>query len=225
VPWPFSGPFAPAHEGVVEVIEPKGVHAWRLRVLDLGLLRVPSGKLLACDPFAGMPDGVIADVPKGDYPVKVSIADVSDAQDGSHNREAYLSVVIASGEAASHRPVVPPKEKLLLPDHFYGVNVDAGTVAFVDAEAVRKLMPKGNWYNELFENGRGDSWFAQMDSDSPLPKGYANIVLPLARHGENLILAHSGWGDGFYPVIGVYDSNRRLLSVHVDLQVVGEYTA
>jgi len=225
MPWPFSGSFAPLREGVVEVIEPKGVHPWRLHVLDLGKLRVGSGKLLACDPFTDLPDGLVYAVPKGDYLVSVTIADVSRAQDGSRTREAYLSVVIRAGEAASHRILMPEKQKPLQdPNAFYGVRVNAGTVAFADAENSKKLLPKGNLYEQLFENGKPDAWFAQMDSGSPLPKGYANIVLPKAKHGENIILSHSGWGDGFYPVIGTFGADGRLAGVHIDLQVVGEFT-
>jgi hypothetical protein len=36
--------------------------------------------------------------------------------------------------------------------------------------------------------------------------------------------AHSGWGDGFYPVIGTYDDRGRLAGVHIDLQVVGDFS-
>jgi len=224
MPWPFSGPFAPLREGVVEVIEPKGVHPWQQHVLDLGTLKVDSGKLLACDPFMDLPDGLIYAVPKGDHAVCVTIADVSDAGDGSHKRESYLSMVIRASEAVSHRVLMPEKQKPLRdPKAFYGVRVGAGTVAFADAENAKKLLPKGNLYEQLFENGKPEAWFAQMDSDSPLPKGYANIVLPKAKHGENIILSHSGWGDGFYPVIGTFGADGRLAGVHIDLQVVGEF--
>ena len=173
-----------------------------------------------------MPDGVDVVIGPGDYPVKVSVADVSDEQDGSHMREAYLSLVIADGAAAWHAPMTPPGAVDPEPGMYVGVGVDAGTVAFVDQLAARTLMPapRGDWQKTLFETGKPDSWFSQMDAGSPLPSGYANIVLPLARNGENIVLSHSGWGDGFYPVIGVRDARGALLSVHIDLQVIGEFT-
>lgn len=40
-----------------------------------------------------------------------------------------------------------------------------------------------------------------------------------AAGGENLVLTHSGWGDGFYPVITTHDAEGRLLGVHLDLLV------
>ena len=58
-----------------------------------------------------------------------------------------------------------------------------------------------------------------MDSAEHLVAGCANIVMPLATAGENVILSHSGWGDGLYPVVGSYDATGRLLAVHIDLQV------
>ena len=189
-------------------------------VHDLGELKVPSGRLEASDPFVTLGEGLVVTVPPGSYPVRVTIADVSEEQDGSHLRESYLSVVLAEGEVARVEYLAPEGAKPLAdPDEFYGVPVDAGTVGFADAAAVARCMPEGDWYSDLFDTGRGDSWFALMDSAKHYREGCANIVLPLATEGENLVLAHSGWGDGFYPVIGSYDAEGNLLAVHIDLFV------
>jgi hypothetical protein len=48
-----------------------------------------------------MPEGVIVEIPPGAYTVKVTIADVSDEQDGSHLREAYFSLLILDRAFAS----------------------------------------------------------------------------------------------------------------------------
>ncbi|MFC7850675.1 DUF4241 domain-containing protein, partial [Arthrobacter sp. NPDC057388] len=88
------------------------------------------------------------------------------------------------------------------PGAFYAVPVSAGTVAFVDAEAVARCMPQdSNWYEDVFESGDPNCWFDLMDDDQPYPPGTANIVMPLAVGGENVILSHSGWGDGLYPIL------------------------
>lgn len=42
---------------------------------------------------------------------------------------------------------------------------------------------------------------------------------PGAGDGENVVLSHSGWGDGFYPVVTTHDAEGRLLGVHLDLLV------
>ncbi len=193
---------------------------WSLTVHELGVLRVPSGRLEASDPFVTLGEGPVVDIPPGDYPAFVTVADVSDAQDGSHLREAYLSLRLAEGEVAKVEAATSDGEELD-EDEFWLVPVDAGTVAFADAEAIRTMMPPGDWYEDLFENDSDDSWFALMDSPDHLREGCANIVLPLATEGENLILAHSGWGDGAYPVVRTVDAEGRPLGIHIDLLVVG----
>ena len=223
MPWPFDGVFTPLSDSAVEIIEPKGPHTYRLHVMDLGALKLNSGRLLACDPFVTLPDGVVIELEPGTYPVRVTMADVSEAQDGSHLREAYLSLVLTDAATSSFVPLVPTGKEPPKVGEFYGVSVDAGAVAFVDELSARTLMPPGDWYNEIFDSGRPDSWFAQVDAGSPLPTGCANITLPLARDGENVVISHSGWGDGFYPVVGAYDNRRRLTGVHIDLQVVGDF--
>ncbi|MBC7594442.1 MAG: DUF4241 domain-containing protein [Kineosporiaceae bacterium] len=200
---------------------PQGKRA-TLSVQDLGILRVPSGMLGACDPFVYLDESVIVPIPPGDYPVRVTIADVSTDQDGSHLREAYLSVVLSAAES---RLVVPASGPNGPPptDQFFGVGVDAGTVAFVDAEAVLRCMPEdtSSWYDQVFDSGNPDSWFSVMDSDAPHIRGAANLVMPRAALGENVVLTHSGWGDGFYPLLETRSSDGWLTGIHIDLQVVG----
>ena len=128
-----------------------------LSVVDLGVLRVPSGRVEACDPFVTLGDGPVFEVEPGDYPVRVTIADVSKEHDGSHEREAYLSLVLADGEPASVEAAQPVRGRGF-------VCVDAGAVAFVDHDAVVTAMPpQDDWY-DVFDSGEPDSWFSLMDS-------------------------------------------------------------
>ena len=194
-----------------------------LRVVPLGMLEVPSGLLEASDPFVTLGEGPVLDVGPGSYEAFVTVADVSEEQDGSHEREAYLSIVLRDGVVTSLGTV--SLEEDAEPDSYWGVAVDAGTVAFVDHEAVEGCMPAteagDTWYEDVFETGNDDSWFALMDSEKHYESGMANIVMPLATQGENVVLTHSGWGDGFYPVIVTSDSEGNILGVHIDLLVVG----
>jgi hypothetical protein len=195
-------------------------NTWSLTVKDLGVLRVPSGRLEATAPFESLGEGVGVDVPPGDHPVRVTVADVSDEQDGSHLREAYLSVVVGDGEPVGVRPALsagqaPPEGE------FWEVPVDAGTVGFIDVDAVASGMPDdADWYEDVFDNDTDTSWFALMDSPDHLVAGSANIVLPMATAGENVVLTHSGWGDGSFPVLCTVDAGGRIVAVHIDLLVV-----
>ena len=194
----------------------------QLSVVELGVLRVPSGMLSASDPFVDLDQGVVIPIPPGDYPVRVTIADVSEEQDGSHLREAYLTVVLSDAPSVSLEAAIglngPPAT-----NDYYGVAVDAGTVGFVDSVAVATSMPAdgGTWYEEVFDSERADAWFTVMDAESPLPSGLANVVMPLATAGENVVLSHSGWGDGWYPLLATHDAAGNLTGIHIDLFVVG----
>ena len=138
-----------------------------LSVVDLGVLRVPSGRVEACDPFVTLGDGPVFEVEPGDYPVRVTVADV----------EAYLSLVLADGEPASVEAAQPVRGRGI-------VCVDAGAVAFVDHDAVATAMPpQDDWY-DVFDSGEPDSWFSLMDSPDHYRRGAANIVMPRAGAGE-----------------------------------------
>ena len=183
-----------------------------LSVVDLGVLRVPSGRVEACDPFVTLGDGPVFEVEPGDYPVKVTVADVS------HEREAYLSLVLADGEPASVEAAQPVRGRGF-------VCVDAGAVAFVDHDAVATAMPpQDDWY-DVFDSGEPDSWFSLMDSSDHYRRGAANIVMPRAGAGENVVLSYSGWGDGVYPVMLTRDADGAPLGLHIDLGVVGGFAS
>ena len=179
-----------------------------LSVVDLGVLRVPSGRVEACDPFVTLGDGPVFDVEPGDYPVRVTVADV----------EAYLSLVLADGEPASVEAAQPVRGRGI-------VCVDAGAVAFVDHDAVATAMPpQDDWY-DVFDSGEPDSWFSLMDSPDHYRRGAANIVMPRAGAGENVVLSYSGWGDGVYPVMLTRDADGAPLGLHIDLGVVGGFAS
>ncbi|RLP06227.1 DUF4241 domain-containing protein [Propionibacterium australiense] len=192
-----------------------------LAVTDLGMLRVPSGRLEACDPYDTLGDGPSIAIDPGDYPVRVTVADVSKAQDGSRLHEAYLSVILAGGEAASVEPARPVEGGEAI------VAVEAGTVAFVDHEAIATAMPpnKLQWDDEIFQSSEPDSWFSLMEDPGHYREGSANIVMPLASNGENVVISNSGWGDGVYPVVLTRDADGVPLGLHIDLMVVGSQAA
>src|SRR5690606_13765337 len=123
-------------------------------------------------------------VPPGSYPAFVTVADVSEERDGSHLREAYLSLVVSDGgPVAEVRGVTREGAEPAGDDEHYGVGVDAGTVGFADAEALTRCMPpeddSTDWYDTLFDSGEPTSWFELMDSAEHYREGSANITMPL----------------------------------------------
>jgi hypothetical protein len=203
-----------------------GKAAYSQWIVSAGELSVPSGDLVVCDPFVGMEStgNAFIRVPKGKHPVTVTLVDVSEGQDRSHVREAYASIYFQEGEEAYRKSIplaVEDKDrKEPLEDDFTGFFVDAGTACFVDAWSIAHCMPDSlTWYEGLFENQDPDCWFKRMDDPNHIQAGIANITLPLARNGENIILFHSGWGDGVYPVVGSFDREGNLLAAHIDFFV------
>ena len=223
--WPNSPNWSALADGsIVKDDDGTEIH---ISVVDCGILIVSSGKLVACDPFAAMrkTENPYVNIPPGDYTVLVTLADVSGKGDGSHIREAYATLVLSDKPEVVRRTLSPSPsgtvEQDLAPEEFIGFPVDAGTACFVDPENLEQAMPEENkWYDELFDSGESESWFNQMDSPDNIREGIANIRLPLAKSHENLILFHSGWGDGLYPVVGGFGQNGELVKVHIDFAVL-----
>ncbi len=205
---------------------------YQLSTVDCGVLNMPSGQLVACDPFAGLQKSgnPFVMVSPGQYQVIVTLADVSKAKDGSHIREAYASLLLDQEAKEVKRKIITPligDQSPVPPEmdkegSFYGFPVGAGTACFVDNVSVQTVMPGEDvdWYEEIFIEGATNSWFDLMDDAGHIRNGIANIDLPSASNGENIIIIHSGWGDGSYPVIGGYDKDDRLIRVHIDFMVV-----
>jgi hypothetical protein len=222
--WPNNPTWSAGRNGVTVATERGDFYLW---TIPCGSLLVPSGKLSVCDPFAFMRprDNPHIITPTGKFPVTVTLADVSGNLDRSHIREAYASIHFADGQESYRKTLALAKEGEDRPmtegDEYIGFAVDAGTACFVDDSVLETCMPdKSTWLADLFENERSDCWFARMDDPNHIRDGIADIPLPLGRNGENLILFHSGWGDGVFPVVGSYDSDHRLLAAHVDFFVI-----
>ena len=184
---------------------PIGARWASLSVHELGGLTLTSGQIGACDPFVfldGCPSFV--EVEPGTYQVFVTIADIEgDAPDWV---EAYMTLCL-DPDASEVR-----HERLQ-----EGFGVDAGTACFVDAQAAAEAMAGDSDWESWIEGPGG--WFERMDDPQHFRAGLANVALPSQSHA-NIVLCHSGWGDGFYDVVLGYDADNRLVNVHIDFGVV-----
>lgn len=222
--WPNNSLWSALKTGRVQIDQ----QTLELQVINCGSLEVPSGRLVVCDPFAAMSPGGnnYIQIPPGKYPVKVTLADVSEHLDQSHLREAYATVVVSeeSEVRRSFHHLLPEGEAVpdgLDAEEYIGFPVDSGTACFVDDTVIASGMPNPDtWYETVFDNGSNDSWFYRMDNPNEIREGIANIVLPKAKNGENIVIIHSGWGDGVYPVIVGYDAYGKIARVHIDFLVV-----
>lgn len=199
-----------------------------LRVVDCGELVANHGRLVVCDPiFYLEPNGnPFIPIPPGRYPVKVTVADVSAAGDGSHLRNAYASLLLSLKPEVRRRVITPVSEGEESPEmedgEFIGFWVDAAIAGFLDEGALSTGMPvSDNWYTDVFDRDDETNWHRRLEDPGHIRRGLANVPLPLATDGSNVVLFSSGWGDGTYPVVGGYDADGNLVRVHIDFLVIG----
>jgi len=222
--WPNHPTWGAMKNGVTMETDDGPRSLW---TVTCGELLLPSGRLAVCDPFARLaPSGtpfIVA--PAGTFPVVVTLTDISERQDKSRIREAYASIVFSAEDEAYRKPLplAAEGERRREPKagEFAGFAIDSGNACFIDESMIGPGMPDPQtWKTTLFENGRPDSWSRQMENPHHIHSGMANIPLPQAKHGENVILFQSGWGDGHYPVIGSFDANDELVAAHIDFLVL-----
>ena len=153
-------------------------------VTDPAELRLPSGRIVACDPFT-------VAVPPGSYPVTASVVEIT-APDGSERpqqRVAAARLTVLDEPVAVWEQAVVPEQDLasLGEDEFYGYGVDAGTGCFVDADAVEPLGEFDGDTETLQAAFEAVEWSAAV------------VTLADPASGHNLVAFSSGWGDGVYP--------------------------
>jgi hypothetical protein len=162
-----------------------------------GELDLPTGRVVACDPFVYLGSGDIepftVSVPPGRYRVEAAVATLSrpgePPADKPHLRVAAARLVIRDEPTTAWelalRPEQDPAE--LEEDEFFGYGVDAGTGCFYDA-AAEEAFPEA-------QEDEGPLWDAFENSDW---SGGPHLVTSPST-GHTLAAFTSGWGDGFYP--------------------------
>lgn len=201
-----------------------------LEVIDLGVLRVPSGRLAICD-VVWLEIPLIVPVPPGDYTVKFTRARVDENYDYAGRRYAYLSLVISDAPTVTvEGAVVEPGSIDRASGSNGGISGRPGVVcvpttmyniAFTDAEAIFPGMPPSpeTWYDSVIDADGG--WFRQMDLEGRT-RGAVNVELPRATAGENIVVMLGRRGDHPFPVLATRDAIGELTGIHVDLLVIGE---
>jgi hypothetical protein len=161
-----------------------------------GVLRMPSGQLIATDPgWIGIDEPYTATVAPGAYPVLLSL--VRWVDDPDHSRVAAAKLIIGDDPVVSWEQALRPGEDLrhLADGQFFGFGVDAGKACFCDvlvAPAMKRLLwpsvsdpAETPASRQLFETlNNGDNCAAELGD---------------LESGANLIAFSSGWGDGAYP--------------------------
>ena len=178
-----------------------------------GDLLLPSGRLVACDPFV-FPEMEPFSIwlPLGSFPVILSIAEFSDDQ-----RVAFATVRFRKSKPVAWDMLTVGDQSLLTlkPDEIFGYPVDAGTGCFMDHSAGKLLTEIMSRDREFYE-----TLIAEMD------KTYRHTWSSLnMKFGDaNLVAFSSGCGDGIYASYAGFDEDGEVTVVITDFDMVPSRT-
>ena len=199
------------HEGAIEL--PEGVGAGVLVHRPIGSLDLPSGRLVACDPFvfAGNTDPFLVTLPSGPYAIVLVVLQMATDQ-----RVAFARLDVSPGRAERWEMMTVVGQDLatLAPEEFFGYGVDSGTGGFADEAAMAELSRLMEGGEEYFEKIYAEMMKTYVDTWS-----WIDWRLP---SGGNVMAFSSGWGDGAYPTYVAYDSSGQIVSVVTDFLVLDD---
>jgi hypothetical protein len=163
----------------------------RIEQREIGLLKIPTGRIVACDPFMMFDPAAFTErTPTGSFPVDLFIAHY---QHGDQR-------IAAARLRFSHHPAewwdlarLPDQDlSELEADHFFGYPVDSGTGSFMDFRAAKSLDER---------MASSDGYFQEIIREMDLTYVHTRswAMLESDRDGElNAAVFSSGWGDGMY---------------------------
>jgi hypothetical protein len=175
----------------------------------IGDLILPTGQLVACDPFV-LPDSPSFNLtlPRGTFPLILSIAQIKTDQ-----RVAFAIVQLSQAVPATWEMLTIGSQDIstLKEGELFGYGVDAGTGCFMDLSASRALAKRMSEQQDFYE-----TLMAEMD------KTYKNTWSWLdVKFGEgNLIAFSSGYGDGVYATYAGRDHDGHACVVVTDFGVL-----
>ncbi|OYQ31943.1 hypothetical protein CHU92_14970 [Flavobacterium cyanobacteriorum] len=193
--------------------------------IHIGELNLPTGRVIAADPFFTDTQQPFARTVEPDkYPVFIYMAEI----DGLHHRVAYAKIKFRPEQAkkwilAITEDLTDEELNGLAEDEFYGFAVESGIAAFVDAKTNEELVakinelqeknPESNYYDEVladeFRDYSGKNQFSRSLGDW-------NDHHPYKESDNNVIMFASGWGDGYYPAYWGLNENGDTIELVID---------
>ena len=180
---------------------------------ELGLLNLPSGQIIACDPFIGGVEPFEVTVNAGRYPVFIGTAQ-RDLGDDGDSIVAY-ALLRFSDEIPVQWQIAtwPGDDMALIPEgQIIGYGVDMATGCFMDSDAAQVL--------EAEFSANGVNYMRYLDNQ--LEKNgriWADVTLNQTS-GLNVILFTSGFGDGVYASYWGYTADGQIACLVTDFGVL-----
>jgi len=175
----------------------------------IGDLLLPTGRLVACDPFV-FPEmePFSFSLPRGTFPIILSIAHIVTDQ-----RVAFAIIRFrqSSPVAWDMMTVGEQDTSTLKEDEFFGYPVDAGTGCFMDRSAGRLLNERMREQDTFYE-----TMIAEMNKTYRHTWSWLDMMFGDA----NLIAFSSGYGDGMYASYAGFDADGEVSVVVTDFSVI-----
>ena len=195
-------------------------------VLDLGMARFETGRIIACDPCIDL-DGAkpyLQTIPSGIYPVRIAVCN----SDGSGIRYACAKVEVSGKKPARYELAMTGDEKLTSENDggqeegFFGFGVDCGLACIADVATQRAF---NRYWKERWDRDHSIDPFNDLFCDL-LEESYKQYPKYQSKTGDwfnwkvpgtdcDLPVFASGWGDGVYPAYFGYDAAGKVTGVYI----------
>ncbi|MGB0524285.1 MAG: DUF4241 domain-containing protein [Flammeovirgaceae bacterium] len=200
--------------------------------VQLGELHIPSGQIIACDPFFSYEQQPLnKTVTPGSYPVTLAIAEV----EATHFRVGLAKIQFSKSKAIFWELAVtqdvPAHELAMLgPNEFIGYEVEAGLGMFIDADfnqtylqilkAFYQQNENVNYYDEVLA-----AEFRKTSGNHPYSRnlGDWNVHCPTKNPTQNSMMFASGWGDGLYPSYWGLNEEGEVVELITDFLIFGKF--
>jgi len=174
-------------------------------IVDIGLLYVPTGKIIGCDPFLFNEDKPFnVDFPIGRFRIELAVAKINNDE-----RVGFARIKFSDNNPLRWSMAVDDGQNIedLKPGDIYGYGVDAGTGSFMDASAGQEFT---GFYIE-----KDDNYLVLIDEMEKTYKDTWSWLL-WERNGFNVAMFSSGWGDGLYASYIGYDVDNNICRLVTD---------
>lgn len=195
------------------------------KLLKLGMLSLPTGMIVLCDPLYSLPYGGTAEfeqsVAPGDYPVTICV--FGEKRKGDHYMAAKIE--FTKNKVQSYKLAMRPNEKnaKLGDGEIFGYPVESGLASFCDASTAKEYRAFcKEWQDKNKNKNLYDDYFSQLfiDSAKKSPKfqdpdgGYLSWRLPKVKsQAAQVMMFNSGFGAGVYAAYWGLDDNGEICSL------------
>lgn len=185
------------------------------KIVQAGSIKLPSGAICAADPFVALTDAkpFAQRTPTGTFPVRLAVAHFP----SGGTRVAFARVYFTEAPVTRWSMAVIEGQdvKSLRPNEIFGYGVDAGTGSFFDPVAGSAAAAVLDANPDAWED-----WQTEGEANGPKLIGPYSFLLDLPLGGANVIMFHSGWGDGFYASWFGYDKDGNVAALVTDFATV-----